>query len=80
MSCDFLLFPPLKRAIHGVVRFATDAGVRTSVQKIFEEIPLEEFKKTLTVKWQEHTHQCTQQNEKNFEKVSAGDENIGDSD
>ncbi len=32
------------------VRFAMDAEVRTSVQKIFKEIPLEEFKKTLVVK------------------------------
>ncbi len=47
------LFPLLKRALHGMW-FAMDAEVRTSVQKIFKEIPLEEFQKSLMVKWQEH--------------------------
>ncbi len=62
------------------MRFATDAEVRTSVQEILKEIPLEEFKKTLMMKWQECLCQCNQQNEKYFEKVSVGDENVSDSD
>ncbi len=72
------MFPFLKRALRGV-RFATDAEVRTSVQKILKEIPSEEFKKTPMVKWQKRVHQCIQQNGKYFKKVLAVDENVSDS-
>ncbi len=61
------------------LKFVMDVEVRTSVQKIFEEIPLEEFK-TLIVKWQKCIRQGIQQNGKYFEKVSTGDESISDSD
>ncbi len=56
IPCDFWLFSLLMRALCGV-RFATDAEVRTSVQKNLKEIPVKEFKTIMMKKWQERMHQ-----------------------
>ncbi len=44
-------------ALRGV-RFVTAAEVWTTVQKALRAIPAEEFKKTMTQKWQERMQEC----------------------
>lgn len=56
-SCDFWLFPTLKRKLQDRA-FHTDQAVITACQTMFRTIPEAEFRKAFFTKWPERMNKC----------------------
>ncbi len=72
-SCDFWLFPTLKKSLREC-RFNSDEEVMQVVHTCFSSLPAAEFEKTIKIKWQESLERCIEHRGRYF--VKAGSEKI----
>ncbi len=66
-QCNYWIFEPYKRELYNR-HFGSDVELMTAVNRFFQDLPSEEFHKTVIPKWKERILVCTANDNSYFEK------------